>query len=447
LNEAENVMVAVICRSADVSWGNYQNVYDTIYDLLILRWDKASGALCLYASDYQALRSDRMAEAVTNNKTKLVSGTPIFNILNNVELPLVKSLGSSRIGAISFTSYFGPNVTEGLASIEKAESSLNNIACLGYENGDRVLWGGTQRRGKIWQHKSGTISEWINWTATTWAKVTSEDQLESNIAKDFLRPERMLKPHGSYPLSVQWGEQAQMRLNDRQFVVLGSTAYPLFMVDLAIDSVAADGSIVIGITNINCRFQKACRAATAKSMSKARSCALTEEPMSRSPSRSICKKTRSSFAMLTVLTPTTATIYLRISTREPSTRPSLKRGTGAAFHLIRSQCTKPLIGRPFSTVLMKICEMTSILFSTTTAAARPPTSFVSRMGTKARFISASFIATVHMMAACPKISATSTPYAAKRKRASRPSMPACRGCITILSAAMKHGRAKAPRGS
>ena len=255
LNEAENVMVAVIRRSADVSWGNYQNVYDTIYDLLILRWDKASGALCLYASDYQALRSDRMAEAVTNDKTKLVSGTPIFNILNNVELPLVKSLGSSRIGAISFTSYFGPNVTEGLASIEKAESSLNNIAWLVYENGERVLWGGTQRRGKIWQHKSGTISEWINWTATTWAKVTSEDQLESNITKDFLRPERMLKPHGSYPLSVQWGEQAQMRLNDRQFVLLGSTEYPLFMVDLAIDSVAADGSIVIGITTAGASSQ------------------------------------------------------------------------------------------------------------------------------------------------------------------------------------------------
>jgi hypothetical protein len=89
-----------------------------------------------------------MAKAVTDGSAELVCGTPIFNILNNVELPLVKSLGSSRIGAISFTSYFGPNVTEGLASIEMAESLLNNLACLGYENGERVLWGGTQRRGR-----------------------------------------------------------------------------------------------------------------------------------------------------------------------------------------------------------------------------------------------------------------------------------------------------------
>lgn len=102
----------------------------------------------IYASDYEALRTEQLASVVTHDNARLLSGTPIFQILNNVELPLAKSLGSSRVGAISFTSYFGPNVTEGLASIEKAESELNNIACLGYEDGDRVLWGGRQAQGE-----------------------------------------------------------------------------------------------------------------------------------------------------------------------------------------------------------------------------------------------------------------------------------------------------------
>ncbi|PPU07743.1 DEAD/DEAH box helicase [Xanthomonas arboricola] len=246
-SEQDNVLVAVVCRSSDVTWGNYQNVYDTIYDLMILKWDKAAGALCLFASDYDALRSEKLAKAVTNEDTTLVSGTPIFNILNNVELPLVKSLGSSRIGAISFTSYFGPNVTEGLASIEKAESSLNNLACLGYENGERVLWGGTQRRGKVWQQKSGSISDWIEWTAATWAKVSSEVESESNIVRDFLRPEKLAKPHSAWPISAQWGEQAQMRFNDRQFVIFGSSKIPVFAVDLNLGDVGANGEIVFRI--------------------------------------------------------------------------------------------------------------------------------------------------------------------------------------------------------
>jgi hypothetical protein len=147
----------------------------------------------------------------TDESTTLISGNPIFNILNNVQLPLVKHLGSSRIGAISFTSYFGPNVTEGLASIEKAQSALNNIACLGYEDGDRVVWGCTQRRGKVWQQKAGSIADWIAWTDATWCKVTTARELDNNITRDFLRPEKLEHVCNSYPISVQWGEQAQVR--------------------------------------------------------------------------------------------------------------------------------------------------------------------------------------------------------------------------------------------
>lgn len=249
LSEQDQVLVAVICRSIGVPWGNYQNVLDTIYDLLVMRWDKDTGLLCIYASDYNALRSERLAKAVTNEKTELVSGTPVFNILNNVELPLVKSLGSARIGAISFTSYFGPNVTEGLASIEKAESALNNLACLGYEDGERVLWGGTARRGKIWQVKSGTIADWIEWTGATWKKVSSKEVHESNITRDFLRPTKITRPHGSVPLSLQWGELAQMRFNDRQFVSFDGTEVPVLAIDLQFGEYVPDGPIVMRLVS------------------------------------------------------------------------------------------------------------------------------------------------------------------------------------------------------
>ena len=248
LDEKTNTLVAVVCRSALVKWGDYQNIHDTIYDLVILRWVKESNSLCVFASDYDALRSEKMAELVSNGTATLVSGPPIFNILNNVELPLVKNLGSSRIGAISFTSYFGPNVTEGLASIEKAESELNNLACLGYENGERVLWGGTQRRGKIWQQKTATIADWIDWTSTTWKKVTTENLEVANIVKDFLRPKKLDAPYDSMPISVQWGEYAQNSSSD-QSVLFDETEVPSFMIDLTLDSPEIGQSILIQIAS------------------------------------------------------------------------------------------------------------------------------------------------------------------------------------------------------
>ena len=70
-----------------------------MYDLIVANWDKAQGVLALYASDYDAMRTEQMAKVIAGEDAELFSGNAIFNILNNVELPLVKSLGSSRVGA------------------------------------------------------------------------------------------------------------------------------------------------------------------------------------------------------------------------------------------------------------------------------------------------------------------------------------------------------------
>jgi superfamily II DNA or RNA helicase len=250
ISRDNDVMVAVVHRSTRVRWGNYQNLLDRQYYLIMARWDKENKALFIYASDYEELKSTTMAEAITDENTVLLQGPVIFNILNNVELPLVKNLGSSRVGAISFTSYFGPNVTEGLALIERAESTLNNIACVGYENGERVLWGGTQKRGKVWQQSSGTISQWIDWTKHTWEKVSNEDEINvANITNDFLRPRKLSVPYDQYPISVQWGEQAQAAFSDYQYIVFGTTEVPLYLIDLQISDVRDNGEIIISLSS------------------------------------------------------------------------------------------------------------------------------------------------------------------------------------------------------
>ncbi len=249
LSEDDNVLVAVIHREVRVKWGNYQNLEETTYQLLIALWDKSLGALFIHASDADGLRTEKLADELTGKAASLVNGEQIFQILNNVELPLAKSLGSSRVGAISFTSYFGPNVTEGLANIEKREAELNNIACLGYEDGERVLWGGAKKKGKVWQQTSATVSEWVDWCRRTWEKVSSADAGTPNITRDFLRPIRMKAPHGSHPVAVQWGEHAQMGPSERQFVLFGATKIPLYLVEVGVGAIADDGSTIIRIGN------------------------------------------------------------------------------------------------------------------------------------------------------------------------------------------------------
>ena len=70
---------------------------------------------------------------------------------------------------------------------------------------------------------------------------------QANVIRDFLKPEKLAVPHGSVPISVQWGEQTQQRFNDRQSVMFGEVEIPLYEIDLNLGGVGTNGEILIQI--------------------------------------------------------------------------------------------------------------------------------------------------------------------------------------------------------
>lgn len=230
----EALLVVVGYFESGVRWGRYEELKESAYGLLLAHWDKDRKVLCVNSSNYDLMKAHSVAEAIVGEDAALICGPDVFNVLNGVELPLAKSLGSSRVGAISFTSYFGPNVTEGLASVEKSESELNNIACLGYENGDRVVWGAAQRKGKIWQHDSATIADWKTWAIGAYDKVSDVDAEQPNITKDFLRPTSISEFPEAPPISIQWGEYLQTAMIDRVAILFDGHETPIAFADMSI---------------------------------------------------------------------------------------------------------------------------------------------------------------------------------------------------------------------
>ncbi|MFX5768976.1 hypothetical protein ABTD97_20320, partial [Acinetobacter baumannii] len=90
--------------------------------IFILNWDEEREAVFVYSNDHDAFKTEDIAKVICGENTIQITGETIFKVLDNVQLPLVKNLGSSQVGAISFTQFFGPNVTDGLSQIEKSSS-------------------------------------------------------------------------------------------------------------------------------------------------------------------------------------------------------------------------------------------------------------------------------------------------------------------------------------
>lgn len=231
----ENILVILAVKSTSVKWGHFKEINDINYKILIAHWDQERGALFVYSNDYKRFKVEKLVENICGESVIVMSGKQIFNVLNNIEYPLVTNLGSAQNGAISFTQFFGPNVTDGLSAVEKSASTLSNIAALGYENGDKVLWGCSERKGKVWSPQAGTIADWLDWVKNAWDKVASGGSDEANITRDFLRPTKINKAHSFKPVSIQWGEQLQRRFEDGVKVYFGGAFQYLYEIDLKVD--------------------------------------------------------------------------------------------------------------------------------------------------------------------------------------------------------------------
>ena len=234
LSPVDGVLVVVVARTEEVKWGRYRDIKDQTFELMVAHWDQVRGALFLHCSDYDFFRSQRMAEALCGEHTVPITGDQLFRVFGGVEFPMVRNLGASKAGTISFTMYFGPNVTDGLAQVEKAGANLSNLMGWGYEHGSKVTWGCSQKKGKIWSVHGGPITEWLDWCRSAWDKIADSNTPESAIIAGFLRPVELKARHPSCPVFVQWGERIAGEREERVTISIGEQEFHTHEVDLEV---------------------------------------------------------------------------------------------------------------------------------------------------------------------------------------------------------------------
>lgn len=251
ISHQRNLLVLVALRSEEVKWGKYRDIKDKTYEILLCHWDRDKSALFIHSSDYEFFKCNALAEAICGNNSTRIFGEEVFRIFAGVERPLVRNLGAARAGTISFTMYFGPNVTDGLAHVERSESELSNLTGWGYEDGYKVAWGCSQKKGKVWSVKSGAITDWRDWCLKAWDKIRDTTLEHSEIVTGFLRPKKLDQRHPFIPLSIQWGEKIASEPEDRVTISIGENDFYLHQVDLQVDEYTEDGPVKFSILGNN----------------------------------------------------------------------------------------------------------------------------------------------------------------------------------------------------
>ena len=247
INETKRVLVFVISKDDEVKWGRYKDILNHSFELCVLFWDEEKGAVYIQCSDYGAIDTLKLAKLVCGESTEVKNGSQVFNIYSGTERLLARNLGVSTLGNISYTMHFGSDVTTGMSSIDRAESSLNNVYAWGYENGDRFDGGCSSKSGKIWSVGGGPIIHWLDWCKKVGEKVFDDALPDNEILKDFLKPSKIDERYSSVALSVQWSENILKARESNVAIFIGANEYKLYEVDIEIVQYSDSGDILLRI--------------------------------------------------------------------------------------------------------------------------------------------------------------------------------------------------------
>lgn len=247
INEREKILVILISKDDEVTWGKYKNIRNHNFELCVAHWDEKHNALFLQCSDYDALNCTKLSKLICGDQAKLKNGQKVFNIFSGVERVLARNLGVSTIGTISYTMHFGSDITTGLSKLDKSVGVLNNIFGWGYEEGVRVAEGCSAKRGKIWAIGGGPITSWKKWCLKIADKIFDNKIKENKIIQDFLRPQELTTRYRSIPLLAQWSENILVTPEENVFVYFGNKEYKLHDIDLEITDHSQSGPIFFKI--------------------------------------------------------------------------------------------------------------------------------------------------------------------------------------------------------
>jgi len=233
LNPRDNVAWFVTEERMEVRWGELKTVQELTYHLYVLYWDRARRLLYINSSNNDSLHED-LAKAVCGQGVVRVRGENAFRVMAGVNRLVPTNVGvlDVRNRARRFSMHVGADVTAGFPLAEAQTKTKTNIFAFGYEGGERVSIGASQK-GRVWSYRvAGSLKEWVDWCDAVGAKLLDETISVDEIMAGFIRPQAIESRPELVPLALEWPPELFFNTSEEVKVEVNGVSWPLVDVDL-----------------------------------------------------------------------------------------------------------------------------------------------------------------------------------------------------------------------
>ncbi|SDL28237.1 Superfamily II DNA or RNA helicase [Salinimicrobium catena] len=207
INSNQNTLVVILGKKFNTDWGSFDTVQNFQWDLIIVHWDNRTDRnLAFVHTSLNPFKSKKLIDAIFNEQNSIIQGMDVFRVFHDVKrLKLYNFGGRKGIGQdISFQSFFGKNVEDGIKQLEQGTLKKNNAFGTGFKEGDQVTIG-CSVKGKVWAYLRGNLKELIDWCQEL-GTVLIDKSINPNVfLKNTILPERInIRPQNTLPIAVDW---------------------------------------------------------------------------------------------------------------------------------------------------------------------------------------------------------------------------------------------------
>lgn len=237
LNGQANTLVIVLGKISRVEWGDFDTVQNLEWEVIILHWDLRPNVNRIFINtSIKGLKTEKLVGAIFQGDTTKVTGMEVFRIFHEVNrLSLFNVGGRPGIGQdISFRSFYGKGVQDGLDLLEQGTLIKNNIFGVGYKDGEKVSLG-CSVKGKIWSYMRGNLDELTSWCQQVGDIVENPAIDPNTVLQHTLQVRKVAERPPQRAIAVDWNPEMYQFNESRYEIFINGIRYYLWEIDLDTD--------------------------------------------------------------------------------------------------------------------------------------------------------------------------------------------------------------------
>lgn len=240
---SNDTLIIILGKIEKVEWGRFETVHNLQWDLVVVHWDLRPNINRVFLNtSIKGFSGASLMEAIfgTGNTTQ-ISGMNVFRIFHNVNRLSLFNVGTRRgIGQdVTFQSYYGKGVQDGIRELEQGTLIKNNIFGVGYKEGEKVSLG-CSVKGKIWSYQRGNLDELTKWCRDI-GEIVSDNSIDPNVVlQHTLAIEKLQQIPNVMPIMIDWNPEMYENIENKYSLLINGVKIDFAFVELNLMNPSVD---------------------------------------------------------------------------------------------------------------------------------------------------------------------------------------------------------------